>query len=327
MNPYLLKGNYNLDVSGLTLLDSHFGTGIYVADAGVKRYIVKTLPLYFENIEQEGHITEYLRAHGLKTAGILKSTAGGYVVKTADFQFTVQEYVEGETFALNGAPEWFMEQSAEYLGKAVMVLRDYKALPTRFGKEFFAPDGVKAKLAEYAKGLENAREKGQWAAVPIWEEQMRHLERILTFHIEPEKLTYANSHGDFHIGQVIVNNEELTVIDWSSACRLPVCLEIATSYVFASPDCRDGSIRAEGLHSYLRRFAEYFPLSAYDVKAMPYVLYFWHCACNYHPDELMDIPESYRPFAELISKLLNWLFDHVDALSEELSGLYESSHD
>lgn len=325
MDPYMLKSNYNLDVSTLTLLDSHFGTEIYAADDGMKRYIVKTLPLYFEHIDQEGPITAYLREYGLNVARILKSQDGSYVVRTPEFQLTVQEYIEGETLALNSAPKWFMQKSAEYLGKTVMLLKDYGPLPMRFGQDFFAADGVKKKLAEYASGLENARKNGEWNVVPIWEEQIRHLKRILSVHIEPDKLTYANSHGDFHIGQAIVNDEDLTVIDWSSACRLPICLEVATSYVFASPDCRDGSIDAEGLYRYLRCFTEYFPLSAYDVKGMPYVLYFWHCLCNYRPDEMMDIPESYKPFAELISRLLNWLYGHVDALSEELSGLYQGN--
>ena len=56
----------------------------------------------------------------------------------------------------------------------------------------------------------------------------------------------------------------------------------------------------------------------YDIKAMPYVLYFWHCVCNYRPDELAGIAENYRPIALLIQKLLNWLYVHVEELSEAL---------
>ena len=51
---------------------------------------------------------------------------------------------------------------------------------------------------------------------------------------------------------------------------------------------------------------------------MPYVVYFWHCVCNYRPDELADIAESYQPIAKLVYSLLNWLYDHVEELSAQL---------
>lgn len=51
---------------------------------------------------------------------------------------------------------------------------------------------------------------------------------------------------------------------------------------------------------------------------MPYILYYWHCMCNYRPDELADIPDSYKAIAKLINNFLNWLYDHVEELSEEL---------
>lgn len=58
MNSYLIESNYDLKVSDMKLLDKHFGTEIYVVDADTQRYIVKVLPLYFENIDIEGFVTE-----------------------------------------------------------------------------------------------------------------------------------------------------------------------------------------------------------------------------------------------------------------------------
>ncbi len=51
---------------------------------------------------------------------------------------------------------------------------------------------------------------------------------------------------------------------------------------------------------------------------MPYVLYYWHCMCNYRPDELVDIPDTYKAIAKLINNFLNWLYNNVEELSEEL---------
>lgn len=316
MNSYLIESNYDLKVSYMKLLDKHFGTEIYVVDADTKRYIVKVLPLYFENIDNEGFVADYLYNHSHKVARLLKSRGGSYVIRAPEFQFTVQEYIEGSILPINSAPEWFLEKSADFLGKTTLTLKDYGPLPLRFGKDFFAADTAVRKKQQFISELEKAKKSENQKTVSVWEEQIRHLERISEFRIDTDRLTYANSHGDFHIGQVIVQDNDITVIDWSSACRLPVCLDVITSYVFASPDCSEGAVDVEGLNTYIQTYTKHFPLTEYDIKAMPYVLYFWHCICNYRPDELASIAEKYRPIAMLIQKLLNWLYVHVEELSE-----------
>ena len=319
MNQYLIESNYELDVTNIALLDSHFGTDIYLVCTLDGKYIAKVLPLYFENVNKEGFITEYLFSQGLKVARLLRSKTGNYVVKCKDFQFTIQEYIEGETLAINTAPEWFIEKSAKFLGKTTYLLKDYSQLQLRFGKDFFSVKTAMKKKQLYEKELITAISAENHEVIPLWEEQIRHLNRIAVFDINTDKLTYANSHGDYHIGQIIVKNSDITVIDWTSACRLPVCLDIITSYVFASPTCAEGAIDAEGLKKYIGSYAKYFPITEYDIKAMPYVLYFWHCICNYRPDELEDIAQSYQPIAKLVYNMLNWLYDHVEELSEALT--------
>ena len=72
-------------------------------------------------------------------------------------------------------------------------------------------------------------------------------------------------------------------------------------------------------HNSMQVYSSVFMLQMeYDIKAMPYVLYYWHCMCNYRPDELEDIPDSYKAIAKLINNFLNWLYDNVDELSEQL---------
>lgn len=318
MNKQLIESHYDITVSGLTLLDSHFGTAIYLVGTPDRKYIAKELPHYFENVNEEGFITEFLFDHGLKVARLIRSKDGNYAVKMKDFQFTIQEYIEGETLAVNTAPKWFMEKSAEYLGKATFLLKDYGQLPMRFGKDFFSVETATKKKQLYENELMAAINAENHEVIPVWEEQIRHLNRIAAFGINTDKLTYANSHGDYHIGQAIVKDNDITVIDWTSACRFPICLDIITSYVFASPTCAEGAVDAEGLKKYIESYMKYFSITEYDIKAMPYVLYFWHCICNYRPDELSTIAQSYQPIAKLVYNMLNWLYDHVEELAEAL---------
>lgn len=318
MNSQFIEQNYNLKVSDMQLLDEHFGTEIYLISTDTNKYIVKVVPLYFADIENEGSITEFLYGCGHRVARLLKSRDGKYVIKTPEFQFTVQEFIEGKVLPINSAPEWFMDKSADFLGKTTLALKDYGQLPLRFHKDFFAANTAIKKKQQYISELEKAKLSENQKVISIWEEQIRHLDRISKFQIVSDMLTYTNSHGDFHIRQVIVKNHDFTVIDWSSACCLPACLDVITSYVFASPNCREGAIDVEGLSRYIRAYTKHFPLGEYDIKAMPYVLYFWHCICNYRPDELAGIAKTYQPIAMLIQKMLNWLYVHVEELSEAL---------
>ena len=318
MNKNIIENNFNLKVSNIQLLDKHFGTELYLISTDVGKYIVKVLPLYMENIKNEGELAEYLYNHGVKVARFMKSNENAYVVKTPEFQFTVQQFIEGESLSVNNAPDWFISKSAEFLGQAALLLKDYTGLSLRFDKDFFATKTVYRKMWQYKKELAKAKKANEMNIVPIWEEQIRHLKRISKFHIDTKKLTYTNSHGDYHIGQAIIHNNDFSVVDWSSACKLPICLDVITSYVFSSPTCTKGVIDADGLKKYIRQFTGKFPLTEYDIKAMPYVLYYWHCICNYRPDELADIPDTYKAIAKLINNFLNWLYDNVEELSEEL---------
>ncbi len=319
MNKNIIENNFNLEVFDIQLLDKHFGTELYSINTDVGKYIVKVLPLYMENVKNEGELAEYLYSHGVKVARFLKSKDDAYVVKTLEFQFTIQQFIEGESLSVNTAPNWFISKSAEFLGQTALLLKDYEGLSLRFGKDFFSPKTVRRKIWQYKKELVRAKKAKDIGIIPVWEEQIRHFKRISKFHIDVNKLTYANSHGDYHIGQAIIHNNDFTVVDWSSACRLPICLDVITSYVFSSPTCAAGEIDTDGLKKYIMQFTEKFPLTEYDIKAMPYVLYFWHCMCNYRPDEFSDIPDSYKAIAKLINNFLNWLYDNVEELSEQLT--------
>jgi len=314
----LLADNYNLDVDDVKLFTSHFGTEIYLAQTNKGKYIVKTLPLeYDHDMEKEGHITEYLHNNGVPVARLLKTKNGEYVVKTDERQFHVQDFIEGEVLAVNTAPEWFMEQSASILGKIHAVLKNYGELGVNFGGDFFRKETALGRKQRYIKGLNKAVETGNSTLVMDLEERIKHLDRISAFDIGSTKLTYVNSHGDFYIGQIIVKDENITVIDWTTACKLPASLEVIMSYVFAGPDCKYGIISGDGLKRYINRYSKHFQLTDYDIQIMPYLLYFQQIMCHYSPP-YENIPATYKPVCNLINSFAKWLYENVEILEKEL---------
>ncbi|MDF2542463.1 MAG: kinaselike protein [Herbinix sp.] len=313
----LISNNYDLEVKNLSLIDHHFGTEVFLAETSKGKFIVKTLPLGIVGMENEGHITEYLLNNDISVARLLKANNGMYHIETDNLQFHIQEYIQGETLRVNTAPSWFIEKSAHLIGKIHYALNNYSELKTSFGLDFFNDDNVNGSIRYYSEMLNEANKQKDDSLIYALEERLKHLKRISTFVIDVDKLTYSNSHGDFHIGQIITNNENLTVIDWTSASKLPICLEVITSYVTSDPECKSGQIDSNRLKRFIDNYSKYFSLSSYDVEIMPYLLYYQQLMCHYTPP-YRNVADSYKPICELINNFTNWLYHKVDTLSKEL---------
>lgn len=258
----MIEDSYDVKINDLKLFDQYFGTEIYFAETNIGKYIIKSLPLYVPGVENEGLITEFLYNNGIPVARFLQTKCGGYAIKTDKVQFHVQEFIEGEIFKLNTAPDWFMEESAHMLGKIHAVLQNYGDINVKseFSDDFFRSTTAIERKQHYSKQLYEAVEKNDTTLVFDLDARITHLDRISTFDIDPTKLTYANSHRDYDIRQIIVQNKDITVIDWTSACRFHIGYEVMRSYVLAAPECKNGKIGSDGLKRYIDRYQKYFKL-------------------------------------------------------------------
>jgi len=311
----LISDNYDIQVISTELLFSHFGTEIYAVHSNKGKYLAKTLPGYYNtDLESEGHLTDYLLNNGIRVAKFLKTRNGRYHVKTDEVQFHVQEFIEGETLQICTAPDWFLEKSAQIICTIHSVLRNYRDMPLNFGADFFTQSNANERKLHYINELQNATEP---LRISTLEERVKHLERIAKFDIQADKITYSNAHGDFHIGQTIVKEGDITIIDWTSACKMPLALEVMTSYVYAAPECTDGSICGDGLKRYIDQYTKYSSLTDYDIKMMPYLFYYQQLMCHYDPP-YADIPDTYKPICSHINAFTKWLYGNVDELSEML---------
>ena len=316
----LIRDNYSLYIEELKLIESHFGTDIYLLHTDHHKYIVKALPLDFKTLENEGYITEFLYSKRIPVPKLLKNNQGDYIIRTDKMQFHIQDFIEGSTLAVNTAPDWFLKKSAQTLGKIQNALKDYITLKRTFDADFFDISAINRKR-DYLNNLLTTKEaKTNEIMKTEIMEQIKHAEMLSTFNINTSKLTYSNSHGDYYIGQIITKDELLTVIDWSSVCCLPICIEAIMSYSFADPACEKGNINVLRLKEYIKDYSDFMVLSDYDKHIMPY-LFYWHLFLTNYSPPFSHVPEGYKKISELINNLLNWLYKNVDDLSSELSTL------
>ena len=205
----LIMENYDLEINDLRLFEGQF-CAMYSMKTNKGRYFVKTQPHEVKGMKNEGYITDYLYNNGISVPRIFKTKSGMYHVETEDFQFHIQEFIDGEILKENTAPEWFLKKSADMLGKIHSVLKNYdgELLPI-IGNHFLDKSAINYFKNHYNERLNEAVNQKNNRLIPLLEERVRNLERVSAFDIDINKLTCSNSHADFHIGQIIADGKIL----------------------------------------------------------------------------------------------------------------------
>jgi len=319
----VINRNFCLDIISIRVLVDHTYSKVYLLESAADKYVLKEMGEgNYDKIEGESDLTGFLVRKGIRVPKIYHAASGGHVVFYNGYIYVLYEFIDGTSFALNTAPGWFLEKSAQTLGQIQHALKEYKRLPLQFGSNFFVSEKYDRVSKSIDEKMALAAEKRDAALAAALAERLSHIKRVSRFEFDCGKFTYVNTHGDFYINQVIVRDGELYTIDWSNPHYLPACFEVMMSYAYAAPESIDGSIDIERFsryyYEYLRRAR--ITLSDYDLKIMPYFIYYYCIFCSFTPP-YGDLPDDYYEIANFTDRLANWLFHNVDDLSAELTRL------
>ncbi|GAH50073.1 unnamed protein product, partial [marine sediment metagenome] len=159
-----------------------------------------------EDVKVEPAVTEFVASRGIPTAEFVRTLTGEYVWEHSGRAFHLQRFVEGHIYPQNSGPDWLLWESAAVFGRLHAVLADFPTMKRGFPAPWFRWD-PEAKRRQYA-GLIGLAE-----ALPAGDRRDRILRDLrykvslmrLGCHqeIQPDRLTYTNSHGDYHILQLI----------------------------------------------------------------------------------------------------------------------------
>lgn len=314
-----IERRYGLRIRSMACVDTHFDTALLRIEAEGGTYLLKTFPPDRPHPAREGQITEFLHACGIPVAPLVRAMDGTHVTRTPTLQYHIQPFIEGTTPAVNTAPAWLLDASARLLGRIQQAMQNGPHLDTAFDAAFFSPSMDRDARRQCESRLATACDTGNKPLQRELEERLRHINRVSVFPFDPGRLTYVNSHGDYYLGQLLVNGQHITVIDWSSAARVPACYEVLMSYAYADPRCMDGGIPLDGFRRYCDAYLAHAPvaLGGEDLCRMPFFLYRYLCHCSFSPP-FDEVPDSYQAICTLSNHLMQWLHEHVEDLSEAL---------
>ncbi len=312
----LIKDYYNINILSVKKLKLGTANCYRISDE-TQTYFLKEFQKGFskDDLAREANLTDFLIKNQFPTARFYRTIDNSVGFIYDDSLICLQEFVEGTTFGYNDFPKEMLPELAEKLGKMHQILRDYP-LPTDMGEKWLKRVSSEAIIAGYE------------ALIPVAEQRTNdsHRERILSdlkykkklvarseeFKKHYKGITYLPTHGDYQGCQLVCENGHIkAVIDFSSACRLPVAWEIMRSYVQSSSICRtQAHIDIADFCEYVATYMRFSPLTSIDLASMPYVYLFQLCISKY------GYPQYLKTDSEDREGLLQFAFWRTDICRE-----------
>ena len=239
-----------------------------------KKYILKEFnsERTIEYIEKEINIINFLSTKGISVPRYIQLKNGEYYTKYQDRIIIMQEFIEGEVLEDNSANHEQLIKSAKLLGKLIKTLEkhpdldDEDIINQKFSKRYLLDAIEKIKIE---KNKINTDNKYKEIFIKDYETKIgiaQELANNFNFEII-NKLTIKNTHGDYCNLQLIYNNkEDITVIDFETAKKMPIIWDIMRSYCYMDKEAKDGIVNIENLKEYVKEVNKYIKLNKYDLK-------------------------------------------------------------
>lgn len=300
-----------------------------------KQYFFKEIQSKYsiDKIRDEVEINDFLKKRNIPTSKFYKTVDGEYLWEYKKRVFHLQEYITGKTYKMNTAPEWLISDSAIFLSKIQKELSDYPRLEDGFGENFFLDWDIKNTIQLYKNLIENLNNiDNDEIRLKMKEDldfKLSILPRLTKIKFQYNKFTVSNSHGDFGIFQILSGEGKINgIVDFTSACSLPICWEIIRSYTYADPQCANGEkISIKNLKNYLNIYLQHNSLSTYDLKMMPYLYYYHLVRSRFGYREYILSNQSNKEelleFAFWRTNMCRWLDKNVELLSQELMNEFQ----
>lgn len=238
-----------------------------------------------QDVEKEAALVAFLFSKCFPVARFFKTVNGNPCTIHDGHIICVQEFIEGKTY-LNNLPRLLLLESAKYLGKMHVLLKDYPLkmdMDDRWVQSFF-PEKALRRYDDLLLALEQDSANANYQRIRddlLFKKELSY--RISDLKSYYDGITYTPTHGDYTACQMICGEDHIkAIIDFSSAATLPVVWEIMRAYIQSSESCRGGSpFDTSDFVLYVTKYMEEAPLSKRDLEAMPYVYLFQLARSNY----------------------------------------------
>ena len=319
-----VKEEYGINVTNIKIINRG-SANIYSLNND--QYILKEFQSKYtkEEIEKEITIINHLKKDDIKVPSYIKTINDTYYSLYKDKVIIIQKFIEGYTLNRNEGNYEQTIECAEVYGMIVKSLESLNIL-LPLNDLSFSKENLTKGIEKHQKLLELIDDKDDEETLKIkknLEEKMDMLKDISkkNIFIDTKKLTIKNTHGDFNVLQFIYKNNHInSVIDFVSACKMPVVWELIRSYSYIDKDVKNGIFNLDTLTDYIKEFNKYVKLNDYDLKYMSYIYLIQLLSSTYGYKEYINNNENIEllEFAHFRTNICKYLFNNAENISNGL---------
>lgn len=318
----LVARYYGIAIDNVTKLDRG-SANIYSLNH--RTYILKEFQSSYkiEDLLKEIEIINHLNRNNFLVPQYYETKEKKFFVVYKNRLIILQKFIAGETKEMHSGEYEEVIDSAMVLAKMTLELKslNYK-LPIMDYKKWINPEDLgisKAQLKSFIDNLDNK-------FFNIKEELSVKLtifnkieEKIKT--LDFDNLTILNTHGDYNVLQCIYKDNKIcSVLDFVTACKMPIVWEVIRSYSYIDKCAIDGEFNLNNLIDYVFEFNKIIPLTKKDLIAMPYLYLCQLLSSNFgYKQYIKDTSKiDLLKFAQFRTKLCIYLFKNMDNIIEML---------
>ena len=270
----VIKENYNIDVTNIEKLERG-SANLYSLNNN--QYILKEFQSKYtqSEINKEIAIINHLKNDGMLVPEYIITLEKQYSFIYEGKIVILQKFIDGYTMESNTGTYEQMLESARELGKIVKSLTTFSVeLPITDVTTWYSFETINESIQKHKELIKKASGEYKEKIVKDLNDKISMLENIKN-NIDFKEMKYVtcmNTHGDYSVLQFIYNETKIkAIIDFVSACKMPIIWEVIRSYSYIDKDAKNGEINIDNLVDYVKEFNKYVKLNKFDIKYMPYV--------------------------------------------------------
>lgn len=319
----IVKKHYDIDIYQVEKLNRG-SANLYTLNDN--RYVLKEFQSKYtkDEIDKEINIINHLKKDDIPVPEYIKTLNGEYSIIYKDRVIIMQKYIDGYTMESNTGDYHQMLESAEYLGKIVQSLEllDFD-LPTNDITSWYSKETINEGIEKQQKLLGKISKETYPQIYKDLSDKITMLEYVrdnLNFE-DMSKLTVMNTHGDYSVLQFIYKERKINaIIDFVSACKMPIVWEVIRSYSYIDQKAKEGKIDIDNLVQYVKTFTNYVQLNEYDFKFMAYLYLVQLLTSTFGYKQYIadNSKKNLLDFAYFRTNLCKYLFENAEKIANSL---------
>lgn len=319
-----VKDVYDLDITNVDRINRG-SANIYSLNNN--SYVLKEFQSDYSETEiiNEIDIINHLKKDNISVPTYIKTKNNEFYCLYKERIIILQEFIDGYTLHNNEGNLKQTLECADLYGRIIKSLETLdRELPTFDISEWYTESALNEAVSKHKKLislLDDSNENYQKIKSDL-EDKLSMIEAIKYKDFSDlTKLTIKNTHGDYSQIQFIYKDDKVNaVIDFVSACRMPIVWEIIRSYSYIDIDAKNGEFNLDHLVEYVKTVNKYITLNKYDLEYMPYVYLLQLLNSTYGYKQYINDPRKIGllEFGYLRTNICKYLYENAEIISNKL---------